>query len=84
VSIIPHPMYTLFRRWRPRKSASKKVILHFGRIGIRAGLRYWLRHLFPTDALPGWKLIIAGSSPLNSPAADEDQRYPDPESIRCR
>jgi glycosyltransferase involved in cell wall biosynthesis len=61
VSAIPHPAYTLFRRWRPRTAAEHRTILYFGRIEAYKGLEVLVeafrrirRHL------PGWKLIIAG------------------------
>lgn len=76
VSVIPHPMYTLFRRWRPRTAGANRVILCFGRIEAYKGLGTLIQaFLSIRKSLDGWKLIIAGSGPLPpsiAASADED------------
>ena len=65
ISVIPHPMYTLFRRWRPRAIKTGPVILCFGRIESYKGLDVLVQaFLSIRKALVGWKLIVAGSGHL--------------------
>jgi glycosyltransferase involved in cell wall biosynthesis len=65
VSAIPHPMYTLFTRWRPRTAGSQREILYFGRIEEYKGLEVLVEAFRGIRRqLPGWRLIIAGSGAL--------------------
>jgi len=65
ISVIRHPMYTLFRRWRPRQRSSRKIILHFGRIETYKGLEVLIQAFDSNrESMPGWKLIVAGSGTL--------------------
>ena len=74
ISVIPHPMYTLFRRWRPRATKIGRSILCLGRIEAYKGIDV-LVHAFLSirRGLVGWKLIVAGSGHLpRSTTAVED------------
>ncbi|MFH1184358.1 MAG: glycosyltransferase family 4 protein [Chloroflexota bacterium] len=79
ISVIPHPMYTLFRRWRPRTAKTDRVILCFGRIEAYKGLEVLVRaYLSIRKALVGWTLIVAGSGRLPRSIAelvDEDIKF---------
>ena len=91
ISVIPHPAYSLFRRWRTRTARPGHIILHFGRIEAYKGLEVLVQaFLSVRDRLPEWKLIIAGSGPVPASIAmlaGEDitiiNRYvPDKEAAR--
>jgi glycosyltransferase involved in cell wall biosynthesis len=61
VSSIPHPVYTLFRRWRPRTAAEQRTILYFGRLEAYKGLEVLVEAFQSVRSqIRGWKLIIAG------------------------
>lgn len=61
ISVIPHPMYTLFRKWQPRPSRQKSVILYFGRIEPYKGLEVLFQAFQAIgEILKPWRLIVAG------------------------
>jgi glycosyltransferase involved in cell wall biosynthesis len=65
VSVIPHPVYTLFRRWKPKTAGDPRTILYFGRIEAYKGLEVLVAAFRGIRRqLPGWKLIIAGHGRL--------------------
>ena len=80
VSIVPHPMYTLFRRWQPRAGRPEKQILCFGRLEAYKGLDILVQaFLSARQSMPGWRLIVAGDGRL--PAALENASDTDMEVI---
>jgi glycosyltransferase involved in cell wall biosynthesis len=91
VSMVPHPMYTLFRRWQPRTGRPEKLMLCFGRLEAYKGLDLLVQaFLSVRRSLPDWKLVVAGDGQLpealvNASSADIEviNRYvPDPEVAR--
>ena len=65
VFVVPHPMYTLFRRWRPRSARPEKIILFFGRVEAYKGLEILIQAFeVVRQSLPGWRLIVAGEGQL--------------------
>jgi glycosyltransferase involved in cell wall biosynthesis len=65
ISVISHPMYSLFRRWKPRSVKPGRAILCIGRIEPYKGLHVLMQAFaMARRRLPGWKLVIAGSGLL--------------------
>jgi glycosyltransferase involved in cell wall biosynthesis len=65
VDVVPHPIYTLFRRWKPDPERPRKIILCFGRLEAYKGLKLLVEaFLSVRPSLPGWTLIIAGDGRL--------------------
>jgi glycosyltransferase involved in cell wall biosynthesis len=72
ISVIPHPMYSLFQRWKPRFAGSDRIILCFGRMEAYKGMETVVQaFLSIRGSLTGWKLIIAGSGRVPASIAGE-------------
>jgi glycosyltransferase involved in cell wall biosynthesis len=65
VDVVPHPIYSLFRKWKPGVERPGKIILCFGRLEAYKGLDLLVEaFLRVRPSLPGWTLIIAGDGHL--------------------
>lgn len=71
IRVIPHPIYTLFRRWRSRAPKVERTILYLGRIAAYKGLDVLIKaYAAARESLIGWRLIIAGGGHLPASSAD--------------
>jgi starch synthase len=72
---IPHGVYSIFTRWRRTNVKAENVLLYFGRLEPYKGLDVLLAAFARVrKALPGWKLVIAGSGDLPAALTDLDLR----------
>jgi len=88
IHVIPHGVYSLFRKWRRSNIRARRLILYFGRLEAYKGLET-LAEAFDRvrKDIPGWRLLLAGSGRLPAgllrsipPGIDVVNRYvPDEE-----
>lgn len=65
IVVIPHPMYSLFLRWRTADLQRSKMILCLGRLEAYKNLQTLvLAFASVRERLKGWSLTIAGSGAL--------------------
>ena len=67
ISVIVHPVYTLFRRWASPRAKAGRQILFFGRLEAYKGIDELLEAYSSIRGdMPGWTLTLVGSG---SPSA---------------
>lgn len=65
ISVIPHPLYTIFGKPASGSRTVRRTFLQFGRLESYKGVENLVRaFLASRDAIPGWALVIAGSGRL--------------------
>jgi starch synthase len=76
VHVIPHGVYSFFRKWRRNDMRARKIILYFGRFEPYKGLDVLVEAFGRVrQAIPGWKLVLAGNGRF--PPSVDGARQPD-------